>query len=85
MTIATDKQAALTINERNSPVDLLEFSGKKRVPLILQAEMAECGLACMAMIATFNGYKLDMAALQPLGDGRMVPVLVIVVICDNRY
>lgn len=64
MTIATDKQAALAINERNNPVDLLEFSGKKRVPLILQAEMAECGLACMAMIATFNGHKLDMAALR---------------------
>ncbi|UXK09113.1 peptidase domain-containing ABC transporter [Shewanella putrefaciens] len=64
MTIAAEKQAALTINERTNPLDLLEFSGKKRVPLILQAEMAECGLACMAMIATFNGHKLDMAALR---------------------
>ncbi|AAN52985.1 peptidase domain-containing ABC transporter [Shewanella oneidensis] len=64
MTIATDKHAALMASESNSPVDLLEFSGNKRVPLILQAEMAECGLACMAMIASFNGHKLDMAALR---------------------
>lgn len=64
MTIATEKHATLMASESNSPVDLLEFSGNKRVPLILQAEMAECGLACMAMIASFNGHKLDMGALR---------------------
>jgi ATP-binding cassette subfamily B protein RaxB len=56
-----------TINidsEVDNPIELLEFSGKKRVPLILQAEMAECGLACLAMIASFHGHKLDMAALR---------------------
>ncbi len=47
-----------------NPIELLEFSGKKRVPLILQAEMAECGLACIAMVASFHGHKLDMAALR---------------------
>lgn len=51
-------------SEDNSPINLLEFSGKKRVPLILQAEMAECGLACMAMLATYHGHKLDMPALR---------------------
>ncbi|WP_028773936.1 peptidase domain-containing ABC transporter [Shewanella waksmanii] len=50
--------------QQTSAVSLLEFSGKKRVPLILQAEMAECGLACMAMVASFHGHKLDMAALR---------------------
>ncbi|WP_394147718.1 peptidase domain-containing ABC transporter [Shewanella atlantica] len=50
--------------EGSSPISLLEFSGKKRVPLVLQAEMAECGLACMAMVATFHGHKLDMASLR---------------------
>lgn len=52
------------INPPSDPIELLEFSGKKRVPLILQAEMAECGLACVAMIASFHGHKLDMAALR---------------------
>lgn len=45
-------------------IELLEFSGNKSVPLILQAEIAECGLACMAMIASFHGHKMDMASLR---------------------
>ena len=32
-------------------LDLLNFSGRKRVPVILQTEAAECGLACLAMVA----------------------------------
>ncbi|WDE03893.1 peptidase domain-containing ABC transporter [Thalassomonas viridans] len=43
---------------------LLEFSSAKRVPLILQAEMAECGLASMAMIASYYGHRLDMPAMR---------------------
>jgi ATP-binding cassette subfamily B protein RaxB len=53
-----------SLNQPSNPVELLEFSGNKRVPLILQAEMTECGLACVAMIASFHGHKLDMAALR---------------------
>jgi ATP-binding cassette, subfamily B, bacterial CvaB/MchF/RaxB len=45
-------------------IDLLSFSSQRRVPLILQAEMAECGLACLAMVASFYGHKLDMAAMR---------------------
>ncbi|MCL1125962.1 peptidase domain-containing ABC transporter [Shewanella surugensis] len=50
--------------DRQDPAQLLEFSGKKRVPNILQAEIAECGLACMAMVSTFHGHKLDLPALR---------------------
>ena len=60
----TDKPMNDKTLEDSDPVTLLEFSGKKRVPLILQAEMAECGLACMAMVASYYGHKLDMAALR---------------------
>jgi ATP-binding cassette subfamily B protein RaxB len=42
----------------------LDFSINKSVPLILQAEVAECGLASMAMIATFHGHKLDLPAMR---------------------
>ncbi|MCL1048731.1 peptidase domain-containing ABC transporter [Shewanella abyssi] len=52
------------LNQPANPIELLEFSGNKRVPLILQAEMAECGLASVAMIASYHGHKLDMAALR---------------------
>ncbi|MCP4985607.1 MAG: hypothetical protein GY928_05905 [Colwellia sp.] len=40
---------------------LLEFSSTKRVPLILQAEVAECGLASMAMVASYYGHIRRLA------------------------
>ena len=44
--------------------ELLNFSVNKDVPLILQAEIAECGLASMAMIASYHGHQLDMPAMR---------------------
>ncbi len=41
----------------------LEFSGR-RLPVILQAEQAECGLACLAMLARWFGHDVDVAALR---------------------
>ncbi|WP_299264668.1 peptidase domain-containing ABC transporter [uncultured Psychrosphaera sp.] len=43
---------------------ILNFSSLKSVPLILQAEIAECGLASMAMVASFYGHQLDMPAMR---------------------
>jgi ATP-binding cassette subfamily B protein RaxB len=43
---------------------LLNFSSLKSVTLILQAEIAECGLASMAMVASFYGHQLDMPAMR---------------------
>ncbi len=38
--------------------------GKSRVPLLLQTEEAECGLACLAMVATHHGLKTDLPTLR---------------------
>lgn len=35
-----------------------------RTPVVLQTEAAECGLACMAMIAAAHGRTMDMAAMR---------------------
>ncbi|ATQ77705.1 hypothetical protein CR152_26755 [Massilia violaceinigra] len=35
-----------------------------RLPLILQTEVAECGLACLAMVASYLGLRTDLAALR---------------------
>ncbi|WP_348532665.1 cysteine peptidase family C39 domain-containing protein, partial [Psychrosphaera saromensis] len=43
---------------------ILNFSSLKSVSLILQAEVAECGLASMAMVASFYGHQLDMPAMR---------------------
>ncbi len=37
---------------------------RRRTPLILQTETAECGLACLAMIAGRYGHRVDLAALR---------------------
>ncbi len=42
----------------------LNYSINSFVPLILQSELAECGLASMAMIASFHGHQLDMPAMR---------------------
>lgn len=36
----------------------------KRVPLILQSEAPECGIACVAMIASYHGHRTDLAAMR---------------------
>jgi len=36
----------------------------KRVPIILQAEAAECGLACVGMVAAYHGHHSDMVSLR---------------------
>lgn len=46
------------------PIDLLELGGARRTPLIQQSEAAECGLACLAMIAGHHGLKTDMTAIR---------------------
>jgi ATP-binding cassette subfamily B protein RaxB len=38
--------------------------GARRVPMILQTEAAECGLACLAMIAGWHGHHTDLPALR---------------------
>ena len=44
----------------------LDFSllGARRVPLLLQAEAAECTLACLAMVAAAHGLNTDLATLR---------------------
>ncbi len=37
---------------------------RSRLPLVLQTEAAECGLACLAMIATYHGKHVDLPALR---------------------
>lgn len=42
----------------------LNFSGRPRLPMIQSAEAAECGLACMAMIAKYHGHDVDLNGLR---------------------
>jgi ATP-binding cassette subfamily B protein RaxB len=42
----------------------LHFGAARRLPLITQSEAAECGLACIAMIAGYHGYDVDLLTLR---------------------
>src|SRR5215213_759465 len=43
---------------------LLEVGGRSRLPKILQTEAAECGLACLAMMASYHGHRIDLNTLR---------------------
>jgi ATP-binding cassette, subfamily B, bacterial CvaB/MchF/RaxB len=48
----------------NSAPSLNLGLGRPRVPLILQTEAAECGLACLAMAASAHGLDTDLPTLR---------------------
>jgi ATP-binding cassette subfamily B protein RaxB len=45
-------------------LDDLNLGWGRRLPVILQTEAAECGLACLAMVACHEGYQTDLASLR---------------------
>ena len=42
----------------------LQFGWRRPLPMMLQNEAAECGLACLAMLASFHGHDVDLAGLR---------------------
>lgn len=42
----------------------ISFSGRRRLPLLLQTEAAECGLACLGMVAAYHGLRYDLLTLR---------------------
>lgn len=48
----------------SAEVSVLNLSGARKMPLMRQAEAAECGLACVGMIAGAHGLKTDLPTLR---------------------
>ena len=42
----------------------LDFNRRSRLPLIRQTEAAECGLACLAMVTSYHGHRIDLNTLR---------------------
>jgi ATP-binding cassette subfamily B protein RaxB len=42
----------------------LQWGWRRKLPVILQTEAAECGLASLAMIARYHGHDLDLPSLR---------------------
>jgi ATP-binding cassette subfamily B protein RaxB len=45
-------------------LDSLALRWGKHLPVMLQTETAECGLACLAMVASHHGYKADVTEMR---------------------
>ncbi len=63
----------------------LLFKNKRKLPLIIQSEFAECGHACIAMIANFWGHEIDLYGLRKIAIPSIkgVTLLDITTILDN--
>ena len=55
-------------NENHTPtsqaLSLLSHGKKNRLPVIIQNEVSECGLACLAMIAGYYNNNVDLVSLR---------------------
>ena len=47
-----------------SLAERLRLGFRRKLPVLLQTEAAECGVACLAMIASYHGHAVDVAALR---------------------
>jgi ATP-binding cassette, subfamily B, bacterial CvaB/MchF/RaxB len=56
--MTASRESSIPLTER------LQFSFTRALPFQRQTETAECGLACLAMIASYHGYKTDIATLR---------------------
>src|SRR6185437_3051362 len=45
-------------------VTQLKLGPRMRLPVFLQTEAAECGLASLGMVACFHGHRIDLAGLR---------------------
>ncbi|TMN88131.1 ABC transporter ATP-binding protein [Pseudoalteromonas phenolica] len=50
--------------EDENVVNKLQFWSRNSLPIILQSEAAECGLASLAMVACYHGYQTDLVSIR---------------------
>lgn len=45
-------------------IENLYLGFRRRLPIVIQSEMSECGLACLSMVAGFHGLHTDLSTLR---------------------
>lgn len=48
----------------NNPLDAINLGWRRKLPMVLQSEAAECGLACLAMVLGHHGQPTELADLR---------------------
>lgn len=61
----------LGVGDAKPPFYLESVMSASRLPLILQTEVAECGLACLAMVACHHGFRTDLSTLRARFPGSL--------------
>lgn len=51
-------------NDSRGLFDGLQWGWQRRLPIVLQTEASECGLACLTMIARYRGHDVDLPSLR---------------------
>jgi ATP-binding cassette subfamily B protein RaxB len=46
------------------PLSRMQFGWRRRLPMTMQTEAAECGLACLVMLARYHGHDMDLPSLR---------------------
>lgn len=47
-----------------SVLDELNITGRRKLPIVLAAEGAECGLACLVMIGAYHGHDIELNGMR---------------------
>ncbi len=55
-----------TFAKDHNPLQRLHYAYIKRVPLVMQCEVSECALACLAMISGYYGCPINVASLRQM-------------------
>lgn len=50
----------------SSTLNPLNFAQRKRLPIIIQTEATECGLACLTMISSYYGHDVNLNGMRAL-------------------
>jgi ATP-binding cassette subfamily B protein RaxB len=65
-TKSTNTQTMTQKTAHTKVSDILRFSSKPSLNIVIQAEASECGLACVAMLANFHGNYITLDKLRQL-------------------
>lgn len=63
-----DVGTSLLITAVSAVQSRINFSPRCRLPVVLQSELAECGLACLSMVSAFHGYNTNLNEMRRLSN-----------------
>jgi ATP-binding cassette subfamily B protein RaxB len=64
MPLRTNMLASLAQCHDVTVAGFLNFGSRGHLPVMQQTEAAECGLACLAMISSYHGHRIDLNTLR---------------------